>query len=271
MISFPNAKINLGLRVVSKRPDGYHNIETIFYPVHLCDVLEIVPAEGKTTFTPTGIPISGCLDNNLVMKAFNLLGSDYDLPETAIYLRKNIPPGAGLGGGSSDAASMLLLLNEFAELNLSLEQLESYAAQIGADCPFFIRNKPVFAEGTGNVFTPVSLSLQGYYLVLVKPDISVSTKDAYARIKPEQADFPLLETLQLPVGEWKTCMKNDFEAGVFEQYPEIGAIKRKLYERGAIYASMSGSGSSVFGIFEKAENFENEFPGADKICCLPLG
>jgi 4-diphosphocytidyl-2-C-methyl-D-erythritol kinase len=270
MISFPNAKINLGLHVVSKRPDGYHNIETVFYPINLCDALEIVPAGEKTTFTLSGLPVDGDLDNNLVMKAFNLLKRDYDLPETAIYLRKNIPFGAGLGGGSSDAAEMLKLLNVFAGLNLPVEQLEKYAAQIGADCPFFIRNKPVFAAGTGNDFTPINLSLQGYYLVLVKPDIPVSTQAAYARIKPEQPDFPLLETIQLPVNEWKTRMSNDFETGVFEQYPEIGAIKRKLYAMGAVYASMSGSGSSVFGIFEKPENFENEFPSNAKTYGFPF-
>lgn len=268
MISFPNAKINLGLYVVSKRPDGYHNIETVFYPIHLCDALEIVPAEEKTTLTLSGLPVDGDLDNNLIMKALNLLKADYDLPETAIYLRKNIPFGAGLGGGSSDAAEMLKLLNTFAKLNLSMEQLEKYAAQIGADCPFFIRNKPVLAGGIGTVFTPINLSLRGYYLVLVKPDISVSTKAAYARIEPKQPDYSLLETIQLPVGEWKKQLSNDFETGVFEQYPEIKTIKRKLYERGAIYASMSGSGSSVFGIFEKPENVENEFPSATKTYCL---
>jgi 4-diphosphocytidyl-2-C-methyl-D-erythritol kinase len=270
MISFPNAKINLGLYVVSKRPDGYHNIETVFYPVELRDVLEIVPAKGETSFTLSGLPVDGNVDNNLVMKAFNLLKSDYHLPETAIYLRKNIPLGAGLGGGSSDAAQMLNLLNSFAGLNLSLNQLEKYAARIGADCPFFIRNKPVFAQGTGNVFTPINLSLQGYYLVLVIPDIPVSTREAYAKVNPKQPDFPLLETIQLPVGEWKTRLVNDFETGIFEQHPEIAAIKRKLYARGAIYASMSGSGSSVFGIFEKPENVANEFPSGTKSYCFPL-
>jgi 4-diphosphocytidyl-2-C-methyl-D-erythritol kinase len=270
MISFPNAKINLGLHVVSKRPDGYHNIETVFYPINLCDALEIVPVEGKTIFTLSGLPIDGNSDNNLVMKAFNLLKCDYDLPETAIYLHKNIPFGAGLGGGSSDAAEMLKLLNAFAGLNLSIEQLEKYAAQIGADCPFFIRNKPVFAQGTGNDFTPINLSLQGYYLVLVKPDIPVSTKAAYARIDPKQPDYPLLETIQRPVNEWKTRLTNDFETGVFEQYPEIEAIKRKLYTLGAIYASMSGSGSSVFGIFEKPENLENEFPSGTRTYGFPF-
>jgi 4-diphosphocytidyl-2-C-methyl-D-erythritol kinase len=270
MISFPNAKINLGLYIVSKRPDGYHNIETVFYPINLCDVLEVVPAEGKTTFTQSGLLIDGDLNNNLVMKAFNLLKNNYDLPEMSIYLRKNIPFGAGLGGGSSDAAEMLKLLNTFAGLNLSIEQLESYAAQIGADCSFFIRNKPTFAAGTGNIFTSVKLSLQGYYLVLIKPDIHVSTQAAYAQVKPKRPDYSLLETIQFPVNKWKKCLANDFETGVFEQYSEIEAIKLKLYERGAIYASMSGSGSSVFGIFEKPENLENEFPSSTKIYSIPF-
>jgi 4-diphosphocytidyl-2-C-methyl-D-erythritol kinase len=254
MICFPNAKINLGLTIVSRRPDGYHNIETVFYPIQLCDVLEIVPLEkGKTCFSQTGIPIDGNQENNLVMKAFNLLKNEYDLPEIAIYLRKQIPFGAGLGGGSSDAAFMLKLLNDFAELHLSLTQLEEYASRLGADCPFFIQNEPVFAEGTGTIFTPVNVSLKGYCLVLVKPDISVSTKEAYARVTPKPATFPVIETIQLPINEWKGKLINDFEVSVFAQYPQIEAIKKAMYDKGAIYASMSGSGSSVFGIFEKRE------------------
>ncbi|MDR0508061.1 MAG: 4-(cytidine 5'-diphospho)-2-C-methyl-D-erythritol kinase [Dysgonamonadaceae bacterium] len=252
MICFPNVKINLGLHVISRRPDGFHNIETVFYPVNLCDILEIVPAKkGKTSFTLTGIPVDGSPENNLVMKAFNLLKKDYNLPEIDIYLHKNIPFGAGLGGGSSDAAFMLKLLNDFANINLSVKQLEEYAASLGSDCPFFIQNKPVFAEGTGNIFSPVNVSLSGYSLVLIKPDIHVSTQTAYSQIKPRKPEFSITEIIQLPVTEWKNKLVNDFETGVFLQHPEIEAIKRELYERGAIYASMSGSGSSVFGIFEK--------------------
>jgi 4-diphosphocytidyl-2-C-methyl-D-erythritol kinase len=207
---------------------------------------------GKTAFVPSGIPIDENPENNLVMKAFKLLKNDYDLPEVTIYLRKNIPMGAGLGGGSSDAAFMLQLLNDFAGLRLSVKQLEEYAGRLGSDCPFFIQNRPVFAEGTGNIFTPVSLpSLQGYSLILVKPDIHVSTQEAYAKIKPKPAGFPLTEIIKLPLNEWKDKLVNDFEAGVFARHPEIGEIKKQLYDQGAIYASMSGSGSSVFGIFEK--------------------
>jgi 4-diphosphocytidyl-2-C-methyl-D-erythritol kinase len=261
MIAFPNAKINLGLTAVSKRPDGYHNIETVFYPVKLYDALEIVPArEGKTTFTVSGIPVDGNPENNLVMKALNLLKKDYDLPEIAVYLRKNIPFGAGLGGGSSDAAFMLKLLNDFAGLHLSPEQLETYAARLGSDCPFFIQNKPVFAEGTGNIFTPVNLSLAEYYFVLVKPDIAVSTREAYAKIQPAPTNFPADEIIQRPVNEWKDLLINDFEEIVFAQHPEIGVIKQQLYSQGAIYAGMSGSGSSVFGIFEKPLRFDRIFP-----------
>ncbi|MDR0733365.1 MAG: 4-(cytidine 5'-diphospho)-2-C-methyl-D-erythritol kinase [Dysgonamonadaceae bacterium] len=250
MICFPNAKINLGLHIVSKKPDGYHNIETVFYPIPLCDALEIVPSEtGATAFFQTGIPIDGNLDDNLAMKAFHLLKKDFDLPEIAIYLRKQIPFGAGLGGGSSDAAFMLKLLNDFSRLGLSAEQLEKYAGRLGADCPFFIRNKPVFAEGIGDIFTPVNISLKGYYLVLAKPDIHISTQEAYAGVTPRQPVSRLTETIRLPVEEWKNHIINDFEEGIFARYPAIGDIKQSLYNQGAVYASMSGSGSSVFGVF----------------------
>lgn len=255
MICFPNAKINLGLHIISKRPDGYHNIETVFYPIPLCDVLEIVPSgTGETTFSQTGIPVDGSPGDNLVMKAFRLLKNDFDLPEIAIYLRKQIPSGAGLGGGSSDAAFMLKLLNDFAGLGLSVGQMEEYARRLGADCPFFIRNRPVFAEGVGDIFTPVDVSLKGYYLVLVKPDIHVSTGEAYAGVTPKQPLFRLTEMIRLPLEEWKNHVVNDFEEGIFACYPAIGIIKQSLYDQGAIYAGMSGSGSSVFGIFEQHKN-----------------
>jgi len=259
MICFPNAKINLGIHILSKRTDGYHNIETVFYPVNLCDALEIVPTtEGKTIFTQTGIQVDGNPEDNLVMKAYHLLKKDFDLPEIAIYLRKQIPFGAGLGGGSSDAAFMIKLLNDYADLKLSLEQMETYAAQIGADCPFFIQNKPVFAEGIGNFFSPVAVSLQNYHLVIVKPPVSVSTKEAYAQVKPQQPIVPLKEIIRLPISEWKNHLINDFEPGVFSQYPEIAEIKQRLYAEGALYASMSGSGSAVFGIFDKPVRLEWE-------------
>jgi 4-diphosphocytidyl-2-C-methyl-D-erythritol kinase len=261
MISFPNAKINLGLNIVSKRPDGYHNIETVFYPVPLRDALEIVPASPSrrdvarrvsttTTFTQTGIPIAGDTRDNLVMKAYQLLKAQYEIPEIAVYLQKNIPFGAGLGGGSADAAFMLKLLNDFAELHLSPEQLEEFAARLGADCPFFIQNKPVFAEGTGTVFSPVQLSLSGYYLSLVKPEVHVSTQEAYAGVKPQTPKESIRDIICDPVSTWKDRLVNDFETSIFARFPEIGEVKQKMYDQGAIYASMSGSGSSVFGLFE---------------------
>ena len=252
MICFPNAKINIGLHIISKRADGYHNIETIFYPVDICDALEIVDAEGrKTVFSQTGILIDGKSEDNIVLKAYNLLKKDFKLPEIKIYLRKEIPIGAGLGGGSSDAAYMIKLLNDFADLKLSVNQMEEYAGRIGADCPFFIQNKPVFAEGTGNIFSPVNISLQDYKIVVVKPDISVSTKEAYAQVNPNKPVIPLKEIISLPINEWKNFLVNDFEPGIFAQYPEIKKVKEQLYADGAIYASMSGSGSAVFGIFKK--------------------
>jgi 4-diphosphocytidyl-2-C-methyl-D-erythritol kinase len=268
MITFPNAKINLGLNIVSKRPDGYHNIETVFYPVRLWDALEIVPAAGGTTsFRQTGIPVDGDPQENLVFKAFRLLKKQYALPEIDIYLQKNIPFGAGLGGGSADAAFMLKLLNDFAGLHLPDTRLEEYAAQLGADCPFFISNQPVFAEGIGTVFSPVSLSLADYYLVLVKPDIHVATAAAYAGVRPQAPKESLRTIIRRPVQSWKNSLVNDFEPSVFARFPEIGAIKQKLYDRGAVYASMSGSGSSVFGIFETPECLASEFPDCRVFPC----
>ncbi|MDR1562457.1 MAG: 4-(cytidine 5'-diphospho)-2-C-methyl-D-erythritol kinase [Dysgonamonadaceae bacterium] len=252
MICFPNAKINLGLNVVERRTDGYHNIETVFMPIPLCDVLEVVPSEnGKTTLIQTGINIDGKNSDNLVMKAYNLLKKDFHLPSISIFLRKEIPSGAGLGGGSSDAAFMIKLLNDFANLGLSNETMEDYASQLGADCPFFIRNKPLFAEGIGNIFTPINISLAGYELVIVKPDVHVSTREAYAMIKPHTPEFPLKEVIRSRVEEWKYRLVNDFEGTVFSIAPEIGHAKQEMYDAGAVYAAMSGSGSAVFGIFEK--------------------
>ena len=262
MVCFPNAKINLGLNIVSRRPDGYHNLETIFYPIAIKDALEVVPAvEKKGSFKQSGIPVDGTPEQNLVMKAYSLLKKEFSIPEADIYLRKNIPFGAGLGGGSADAAFMLKILNNFAELNLSDEKLENLAAQIGADCPFFIQNKPVFATGIGNIFTPIDLSLKDYCIVLIKPDIHVSTKEAYAMVTPKQASIPLTEIIKTPIETWKDTMLNDFEASVFPQHPAIKEIKEKLYDFGAIYSSMSGSGSSVFGIFKEEINLTNEFSG----------
>ncbi|MDL2243556.1 4-(cytidine 5'-diphospho)-2-C-methyl-D-erythritol kinase [Bacteroidales bacterium OttesenSCG-928-J19] len=260
MICFPNAKINLGLNIVSRREDGYHNLETVFYPIPLCDALEVVSASGdRTTFTQTGIPVDGLPEDNLVMKAYSLFcqeaGQDYKLD---LYLRKHIPFGAGLGGGSADASFLLKLMNEYTDRGFTDDQLEAMASRLGADCPFFIRNTPVYAEGTGNVFSPVAVSLKGYRLVLIKPDIHISTREAFSLIRPRRPERSVKEIVQTPVAEWKDSLRNDFEESVFPQYPEIGAIKQDLYDRGAIYASMSGSGSSVFGLFDAS--FDGDLP-----------
>lgn len=252
MITFPNAKINLGLNITGKRPDGYHNLETVFYPIPLEDALEITlpnNTEHKFALHQSGMEIAGDPETNLVVKAYKLLDEKYHLPPVDIYLYKRIPSGAGLGGGSADAAFMLKLLNEKFALNLSTNQLEEYAAVLGADCAFFIKNAPTFAEGIGNLFSPIALSLTGYQLLLVKPDIFVSTREAFARIRPHQPEHSLKEVIERPVSEWKSLMVNDFEKSVFPQHPAIGEIKEKLYREGAIYAAMSGSGSSVFGLF----------------------
>ena len=265
MITYPNAKINLGLNIVEKRPDGYHNLETVFYPINLQDALEVTKLEGEGEYNlkVSGVPIEGDPDNNLVVKAYRLLKKDFpDMAPINIHMYKHIPTGAGLGGGSADAAFMLKLLEKKFKLNLSTEKLEEYAAILGADCAFFIQNKPVFATGIGNIFEEISLTLKGYYIVLVKPDIFVSTKDAFANIHPKQPTHSLKEIVRMPVETWRATMKNDFEESVFQQFPEIAAIKDKLYDLGAIYASMSGSGSSVFGIFrEQVEHVDEVFSG----------
>ena len=266
MITFPNAKINLGLNIVEKRPDGYHNLETIFYPINLQDALEVTRRENndkENTLHISGSPLEGEPEDNLVVKAYKLLKKDYPgLLPVDIHMYKHIPAGAGLGGGSSDAACIIKLLNDKFSLGLSTERMEEYAAKLGADCAFFIRNKPVFATGIGNLFEPVELSLKGYHIILIKPDIFVSTRDAFAEIKPVRPAVSLKEVVKQPIETWKSSMKNDFEDSVFKKFPEIAAIKDELYDLGAVYAAMSGSGSSVYGIFEAPiENVEDKFCG----------
>ena len=266
MITFPNAKINLGLNIVEKRPDGYHNLETIFYPINLQDALEVTRRENNDkeyTLHISGSPLEGEPEDNLVVKAYKLLKKDYPgLLPVDIHMYKHIPAGAGLGGGSSDAACMIKLLNDKFSLGLSTERMEEYAVKLGADCSFFIRNKPVFATGIGNLFEPVELSLKGYHIILIKPDIFVSTRDAFAEIKPVRPAVSLKEIVKQPMEAWKNSMKNDFEDSVFKKFPEIAAIKDELYDLGAVYAAMSGSGSSVYGIFKAPiENVEDKFCG----------
>ena len=261
MITYPNAKINLGLNIVEKRPDGYHNLETIFYPIKLQDALEVnlLEGEGDYALNVSGTPIEGEPENNLVVKAYRLLKKDFpNMPAIDIHMYKHIPTGAGLGGGSADAAFMIKLLNDKFNLQLSTEKMEEYATRLGADCAFFVRDQPVFATGIGNIFEPIELSLKGYHLVLVKPDIFVSTKDAYANVTPKHPETSLKEIIQAPIETWKKTMKNDFEESVFMKFPEIAAIKDRLYDLGAVYASMSGSGSAVYGIFDSPIEYADE-------------
>ncbi|GAB6124173.1 4-(cytidine 5'-diphospho)-2-C-methyl-D-erythritol kinase [Dysgonomonas termitidis] len=262
MICFPNAKINLGLNIVSRRTDGYHNLETIFYPIGIKDALEVMIREEQPcdTFVEAGIKIDSLPDNNLVMRALQLMRVKYIFPPVEVHLLKNIPFGAGLGGGSADASFVLKLLNQIFDLGASDEELATIAVQLGADCPFFIYNRPVFARGIGEVFEEIDLSLKGYYFVLVKPDIHVPTKDAFAGIKPQQPQMSLKEIVKLPVSDWGGLMANDFEKSVFVKYPVIGGLKEDLYKKGALYASMTGSGSSVFGIFkEERSDIQNSY------------
>jgi 4-diphosphocytidyl-2-C-methyl-D-erythritol kinase len=253
MLVFPNAKINLGLRITEKRTDGYHNIETVFVPIPLKDALEFVTkTEGETSFRSEGLKLDAAPEQNLVMKAYQLLANDFALPALDIFLLKTIPFGAGLGGGSADAAFMLNALNDAFNLNLNHSILKSYAAKIGADCSFFINNKTAYAVEKGEVLEDFELDLKGYHIVLVKPEIFVSTPQAYSSVKPQKCETDLRDLLRLPVSQWKDTVVNDFEASIFKLFPQIGKIKEELYSMGAVYASMSGSGSSVFGLFSDA-------------------
>ena len=259
MVGFPNAKINIGLNVTEKRPDGFHNLETVFFPVGWSDALEFVVAD-EVQFSSSGISISCNPESNLVMKAYRLLQNDFNLPALKVHLHKEIPFGAGLGGGSSDGAFMLLMLNKRFKLNLSIEQLEYFAAQLGSDCPFFIGNKPVFASGRGEIMEPIQLALNGMFILLVKPPIEVATGKAFQFVVPKKPDTSLKTLVKLPVQEWKDKVVNQFEASVFQQYPEISKVKQRLYDHGAAYASMSGSGSCVYGLFhELPEKWESLF------------
>lgn len=261
MIAFPNCKINLGLSVLSKRPDGFHDIETVFYPVGLCDALEIVPSpDDAFRFAGSGLSIPGDPEDNLVVKAHQLLKDVYQIPEVHIHLHKKIPFGAGLGGGSSDAAYALHLLNELFQLQLSEVELMNHARKLGADCAFFIRNLPSYAFDRGDHFTDIEINLAEYYLVLVKPQFGVGTSEAYASVRPGVKETSIREIINLPIEEWKAELVNDFEDAVFGLYPEIKEIKDKLYDGGAVYASMSGSGSAVYGLFKSQPNIGDVFP-----------
>lgn len=249
MIIFPNAKINLGLNIINRRDDGFHNIETVLYPVKIKDALEIVEAQ-EFRFSSTGIP-SGNPDENLCVKAWNLVNQDYEIPPVHIHLHKQIPVGAGLGGGSADAAFCLRLLNEKFELGISIDKMQDYARRLGSDCAFFVENKPVFANGKGDQFQNIDLNLDKYYLILAMPPVHVNTADAYQGIKPGGSNYSLAGLPNLPLEEWRKTVKNSFEDTIFQKYLQIKKLKESFYESGAVYASMSGSGASVYGIFEQ--------------------
>lgn len=270
MIKFPCAKINLGLNIVSKRSDGYHNLETVFYPIPLYDALEIkhmdeeFPSENDCDLKVTGNAIECDENNNLVVKAYNLIAEDYKLPRVHAHLYKRIPSQAGLGGGSSDAAHMIKLLDERFRLNIGNAEMERYAAKLGADCAFFIGCEPSYATGIGDQLMPADGpkgNLNGYYIFLVKPDIAVSTKEAYANIVPRTPEICCKEIVHQSIYTWKELLVNDFELSIFTNHPELGNIKNKLYERGAVFAQMSGSGSSIYGLFkEEPKELERLFP-----------
>ena len=271
MITFPCAKINLGLNIVSKRPDGYHNLETVFYPIPLTDALEIkymdekFPSESPCDLKITGNDVDCNEEDNLVIKAYQLLAADFQLPRVHAQLVKRIPTQAGLGGGSSDAAYMIRLLDERFRLNIGIPEMERYAAKLGADCAFFITADPSYAEGIGDVLMPVDVpgaGLGGYYLAVVKPSVAVSTRDAYAAIVPKTPSKCCRDIVRQPIETWKDELVNDFEAPIFAMHPELAAIKQSLYDAGAVYAAMSGSGSALFGIFrEQPTGLEKEFDG----------
>jgi 4-diphosphocytidyl-2-C-methyl-D-erythritol kinase len=256
MITFPNAKINIGLNIIARRPDGYHDLETVLYPVKINDVLEVVEA-GELSFESSGLDIPGRPEDNLCIKGYHLLKKDFDLPPVKIHLHKNIPIGAGLGGGSADAGFFIKLMSEKFSLGLSEDKMEDYARVLGADCAFFIRNKPVFAFEKGDEFESVNLDLSAYKIVLVMPDEQVSTAEAYRGAKPAPVKESLYDLIKTPVTAWRGQIKNDFEGHIFRDHPVIRGVKAELYEHGALYASMSGSGASVFGIFEAIPNLDD--------------
>lgn len=276
MVVFPNIKINIGLFVTGKRPDGFHNIESVFYPVSWTEALEVVdrnePASsrkdydhkaatevGKVRFYQYGLDIPGEVSNNLCIRVYQLLEEWFNLPAIDIHLLKTLPIGAGVGGGSADAAYCLRALKDFFELRISDQEAMELLAKVGSDCPFFWKNQPMFVHGRGEKMHPIELSLKGYHLMVIHPSIPISTKEAYAGIKPKDAPVDLHLLTDLPMESWREVIHNDFEASVFPNHPELPAIKEQLYEIGALYASMSGSGSALFGIFSEQCNLPNEW------------
>ncbi len=266
MLTFCNSKINLGLRIVSKRPDGFHNLETIFYPVNLCDVLEVVKGTDdgtKVKIIAEGLPVDTTAADNLIARAYKLMDAIYDLEPVTFCLLKIIPMGAGLGGGSSDAAFALKLLNQLFKFNINDETLQTYAAQVGSDCAFFIKNKPAIASGRGEILRDIELNLSAYSIVLVKPPIHVSTSEAFSKVTTAESKSDLLSIIQMPMSAWSAELVNDFERSVFSVHPQLAAIKETLYQSGALYAAMSGSGSSIYGIFKSKPHLKDHFPACD--------
>lgn len=257
MICFPNIKINLGLHVINRRTDGFHNIETVFYPVSFSDILEIIenPAQDEDIkFTSGGIPVDGNPEDNLIVKAYRVIRKDRELPNILVHLHKCIPMGAGLGGGSSDAAFMIKLLNDKFNLNLTIDKQEGYASALGSDCAFFIRNKPAYVYGKGHELEPFEVDLKGYYIIILNTGLHSNTAMAYRDVERREVfseQNSLKHILQLPVSSWKEELKNDFELSVFKALPLLAEIKQDLYDSGALYASMSGSGASMFGLYTK--------------------
>lgn len=272
MIVFPNAKINIGLDILRRRDDGYHDICTVMYPIGWRDILEVVPSKsGEMTLTVTGNHVDCPVEKNLVMKAARLLASVADVPASDIYLHKVIPDGAGMGGGSADAAFTLIALNEMYSLGKSREELASLSSRLGADCPFFIYNRPLLAEGTGEKFSEVDIDLGGYGIVVVKPNFAISTAEAYSGVVPTVPESHLADRLSVAPEKWKDVVGNDFVRHLDKKYPQIGEITAMLYAKGAIYASMTGSGSAVYGIFEDCDTADmvrsemEKLPGCRKI------
>ncbi len=251
MIQFPNCKINLGLSILAKRADGYHELETVFYPIAVSDALEILPA-ANLTMTQSGIAVPGDPAQNLCLKAYHLLKKDFpNLPAVQMHLHKNIPMGAGLGGGSSDGTAALIILNQQFSLGLNDQQLIDYTSQLGSDCPFFVYNKACHATGRGEILTPIHLDLSNYQFLLVHPGVHIATAWAFQQLNPHTKSESIQAIIEKPITDWKNYLINDFEAPVFKAEPKLSLIKDQLYQLGAIYASMSGSGSSLFGIFPK--------------------
>lgn len=258
MLTFPTSKINLGLRITHKRPDGFHNLQSCFYPVAWGDILESIPA-AEFAFSSSGLSIPGDPAQNLCAKAYGLLKADFDLPPVKMHLHKIVPIGAGLGGGSADAAFTLKLLNDQFSVGLTNAQLEAYARLLGSDCAFFIQNRPVYCTEKGDVFSEIAVDLRGYSILLVYPNLAISTAEAYAGIYPRQPHVPLYDQLVEPIDNWRATIHNDFEDSLFPKYPILSQLKEQLYEAGAVYAGMSGSGSTVYGIFDAPVIIPNQF------------